>query len=253
MADAVKSADRVLDVLVLLAAHPRGLRFNEICDRLQWPRSSAHALLGTLAARGFLDLHENTRTYTIGVRTWEVGQAFLGGRDLAADALPHMEVLSRDLNETVQLAILDGRDNVYIAKVDSEQPLALSSRVGIRLPAHVTGVGKVLLADLGDDEVRELFTEADFPRFTSTTITTLDQLLTALAQVRTAGHAIDDGEYTPGVQCLAVAVRGRSGQAVAGLSVSVPDIRLDEDLRSRMLSGLQRAAAAIGARWGHSG
>src|SRR5450759_3410937 len=94
MVESVKSADRVLDVLALLSNNMRGMTFTDICSELGWPKSSTHGLLATLQSRGFLDLNESDRRYSIGIRTWEVGQAYLGGQDLAQDALPYMQAVS---------------------------------------------------------------------------------------------------------------------------------------------------------------
>jgi len=113
MVESVKSADRVLDVLTLLSKNMRGMTFTDICSELGWPKSSTHGLLATLQSRGFLDLNESDRRYSVGIRTWEVGQAYLGGQDLAQDALPYMQELCDDINETVQLAVLDGRENAH--------------------------------------------------------------------------------------------------------------------------------------------
>ena len=251
MVESVKSADRVLDVLTLLSKNMRGMTFTDICSELGWPKSSTHGLLATLQSRGFLDLNESDRRYSVGIRTWEVGQAYLGGQDLAQDALPYMQELCDDINETVQLAVLDGRENVYIGKVDAMQPLALASRVGIRLPAHVTGVGKVLLAGLAEPTLDGLFAGAEFVKYTPKTISSLARLKQALREVRANGFAQDGGEYTRGVYCIAVPILDEGGATVAAMSVSVPDVRLTDDLKERMLSGLLAKAAGVSGRLGY--
>lgn len=251
MAESVKSADRVLDVLTLLSMTMRGKTFTDICSELGWPKSSTYQLLATLQNRGFLDLNEADRRYSIGIRTWEVGQAYLGGQDLAHDALPYMQELCDDINETVQLAVLDGRENVYIGKVDAMQPLALASRVGSRLPAHVTGLGKVLLAGLSEPALDILFADAEFVKYTPKTISSLPQLKRALKQIRANGYAQDAGEYTLGVYCIAVPILGQRGATAAALSVSVPDVRLTDDFKERMLTGLRDKAAGVSGRLGY--
>lgn len=253
IAESIKSADRALDLLEAVAAHPGGLTFTEVVDTLGWPRSSTHGLLATLTRRGFLVLDEPSRRYAVGVRAWEVGRSFLGGEDLATLARPAMQALRDDLNETVQLAVLDGRENVYVAKVDSSHPLALVSRVGARLPAHVTGVGKMMLSALPDDAVEALFEEVELRAYTPQSITDVRSLVAELRAIRDRGYSMDRGEFTRGVFCVAFPVRDSGGTTVAAVSVTVPDARVTDDLIERMRIGSQGCVEKISARLGWSG
>lgn len=246
----VKSAARVLDVLEHLAATPDGVSFPTLCTELGLPKSSLHALLATLVDRGWVYLHESTRQYRIGVRAWQAGRSFAGLDALAQLAQPHLEAASAELNETVQLAVLDGTDNVYVAKVDSDHPLQLVSRVGARLPAYATGLGKVLLADLDPDELRRRMSGVEFQRFTDQTITDLGALENALDEARTSGFAQDEGEYTNGVFCVAVPVVDAIGTVVAAMSCSVPSPRFDGTDRARevLIDTLTRHGRALSER-----
>ncbi|WP_268961274.1 IclR family transcriptional regulator [Nonomuraea cypriaca] len=247
----VKSAGRALEVIELLTRRPRGLSFTEICEELELPKSSGHGLLATMVRRGFLRLDDAGRRYTLGIRVWEAGQAYLWAIDLERAAKPIMEAIRDDLNEVVQLAVLDGTDNVYVAKVDPDQALVLASRVGARIPAHTTALGKVLLAGLEEAELRRRFEGREFVRFTRTTIASLADLEVELAGVRRGGHAIDQGEYTAGVFCVGVPVRDHNGGVRAGMSVSVPEVRLTPALRRRMLHALEKGAGELSAHLGY--
>lgn len=246
----VKSAGRVLDVLEHLAMTPDGVSFPALLTALGLPKSSLHALLATLVDRGWVYLHESTRQYRIGVRAWQTGRSFVGLDTLAQLAQPHLEAARDEINETVQLAVLDGTDNVYVAKVDSQHPLQLVSRVGARLPAYATGLGKVLLADLDPDELRRRMSGIEFQRFTDRTITELDALEAALGQARTNGFAQDEGEYTDGVFCIAVPIVDATGTVVAAMSCSVPSPRFDgsEEARSSLLATLSKHGQALSER-----
>ena len=245
MAEGVKSAERVLDVLELLADRPQGLTFNEIREALGLPKSSAYALLQTMTARRFLWFDPSTRCYAVGLRTWQTGQSYSALSDLQQAALPHLRAAREALDETVQLAVLDGTDNVYVGTVDSEQKLALASRVGARLPAYATGLGKALLSGLDDDEVRRRFTGVAFHRFTPATIGDVDRLVAELAGVRRRGYASDRGEYTAGVSCVAVPVHDAAGGVCAAMSVSVPQVRMTPALRRTALSVLTDQTARL--------
>lgn len=242
----VKSARRVLDILELLARHHDGATFSQIASELALPRSSLHGLLATLGDRRWISYDEGTRTYRVGVRSWEVGQAFDSITNLQLIAKPHVQAAKDELEETVQLGVLDGLEVVYIAKVQSDHPLQLVSSVGMRLPAYATGIGKVLLAALPVDELHRRLAGVELMQYTSNTATSVPDLQTRLDAVRSKGYGTDDAEYTAGVFCVAVPVRDGLGTVVAALSCSVPDARLRrEDDRGRLARVLNRYARAI--------
>jgi IclR family acetate operon transcriptional repressor len=237
----VKSADRLLDVLELLTVDTDGLPFSEITARLKWPKSSAHALLLTMERRGYLARDPETRAYRLGIRAWEAGQAYRFHDDLALHALRR---IVDEVDETVQLAVRSGTDNVYLAKVDSQQAMQLVSRVGSRIPAHATGLGKVLLSALSDEALDELYRGVALKRFTPNTITDLGRLKEALAEVRDRGYAIDEEEFAVGFRCIAVSISG-SHQRVIAISCSIPSARLDTSKALRILTLLQEGAAEL--------
>ncbi|WP_238007108.1 IclR family transcriptional regulator [Dactylosporangium sp. AC04546] len=224
----VKSAERALDLMEYLAAHRSGATFPQISQDLGFPKSSLHALLGTLVGRGWIYLDEERRLYRIGVRVWETAQSFAYLDSLAHRAEPHLRAARDQLNETVQLAVLDGIDNVYIAKVEADHPLRLVSRVGMRLPAYATGLGKVLLAFLDPADLKARLEGVAMRRFTQHTIATSQQLFERVKEIRERGFGEDDGEYTPGVFCVAVPVRDATGRVVAAMSCSIPRVRLGD-------------------------
>lgn len=250
VSDAVKSAERVLLVIDALTATPSGLTFAQLCDQLQIPRSSAHGLLKTMTGRGYLVLGAD-RAYRLGIRIFEAGQAYAQAFGLASAARPHLIAARDTLNETVQLAVLDGIENVYVAKEDGNHRLTLVSHIGGRLPAYATALGKVLLAGLSDDEVAQRFDGVRLERFTPTTITSRSRLLAELRTVREQGFATDNAEHTDGVFCTAVPVRDHSGATVAAISVSVPGIRNDPARRDKVLSILTREAQSLSNSLGY--
>ncbi|GAA4715535.1 IclR family transcriptional regulator [Phytohabitans rumicis] len=248
--ETVKSAQRVLAILELLTARAAQLTFTEIAGALGYPRSSLHSLLATLVQSGWAELDPVTRRYALGIRAWQAGNAYLRAVELADRAQPYMEQVRDALDETVQLAVRDGRHNVYVAKADGSQLLVLASAVGRRLAAHATGVGKVLLADLPEAERRALLSAQPLERYTGNTLTDLDRLEKELALIRQRGHSMDNEEYTLGVRCVAVPVRDHSGRVVAGLSVSVPTIRFDQARADQALALLTTASAGLSAALG---
>ncbi len=247
---AVKSADRVLTVLDLLAARGPST-FSEIVAALMLPNSSAHNLLQTMVRRDYLEFDPDARTYGLGLRLWQVAQAYGGNRDLVTVARPLMRQVVDVTGETVQLARLDGVENVYLAIAESPHPMKLVSAVGARLYAHATGLGKALLAALPDDEVRALLTGIPLPAFTPYTITDVDTILTALREIRARGYATDDEEYVIGCRCVAMTVRDDTGEVVAAMSVSIPTPRHTPAIADRARVTLRDAVEELQRRLGY--
>lgn len=226
-AQSVKSAQRTLEILEVVAKYGDGIGFVELSSLLPYPKSSLHGLLQTIVGMRWLIFDPVQREYSVGVKPWEIGQAFLPSRELVVRARQFLRETNLELGETVQLGILDDLDIVYIDKVEGTRPLRLFSRVGSRLPAYVTGIGKALLAGLDDAVLESRFAGATLEGYTNKTITAGDDLIRVLREVRRQGYAVDDGEYTLGVYCVAVPIRDRGGSVVAAMSCSLPKSRLD--------------------------
>jgi IclR family acetate operon transcriptional repressor len=252
MSAVVKSADRTLAILELLIDHPDGLTLVEIQRELDIPKSSTYMLLTTMASRGFLEQDPGSRRFRVGIRLWQAGQSYVVVSDLEQLAIPYMERLRDQLNETVQLATLDGTDNIYVAKVDADQQLRLASRVGVRLPAYATGIGKALLSQLDDDDIRQRFAGVKFQRYTPQTLGSLSALLGAVREIRERGYAVDNSEYTPGVYCIAVPLSGRPGAPRAALSVSFPEVRKTPALIKQTIASVTTVGQEICSRMGYA-
>ncbi|MBO9523511.1 MAG: IclR family transcriptional regulator [Nocardioidaceae bacterium] len=254
-AGSIKSAERVLDLLQLVASEPSdSLTFSDIRTRLDLPKSSLHGLLRVLTDRGFLTLDPENKTYRIGVRAWQVGQQFRFATQLASAANSHLSEARVELNETFQVAILDGVENVYVAKEESDQPLRLVSEVGSRLPAYTTGLGKVLLAGLSPSEVERRFKGRRLVKFTPSTVATREELEQQLESVRELGYAEDHGEFTEGVYCVAVPILTSTGSTLAAVSCSIPSARLPDvsSVRDQALRVLRKCATSISVSMGES-
>ena len=248
----VKSADRVLTLIQLLTEHGPGLTFTELQEATGWPRSSLYGLVRTMAERNHLSFNSQTQKYRIGIRLWEAGQGFELGVELVDLAMPHMEAAKEQLGETVQLAVLDGVENVYIAKSGASHTLRLDSFVGARLPAFATGIGKVLLAALEEAELDHRLRDVILVPYTSTTISDMGALREALRQIRTQGYAVDNQECTLGVCCYAVPIFGSAGAVVASISVSIPSVRVSEGIEEEALRVLSETSGNLSAELGYS-
>ncbi|MGZ4531424.1 MAG: IclR family transcriptional regulator [Mycobacteriaceae bacterium] len=248
----VKSAARTIDVLELLAAHEGGLTLQEIADRLGMAKSSTHGLLTTLLERAVIRTTTVDRrsVYKLGHRIFEIGQAYALTTDLVQDGQETTRQLSERSGETAHLAVLDHDHVVYLAKHEGNHAVRMVSVVGQRLPAHGTGVGKVLLAGLEDAEVQRRYGDpAALAPLTPHTITDLPTLLSDLAEIRAAGVAHEQEESSEGVGCVAAPVYNHMG-LVAGLSVSVPMSRLPRKRRAELVAQVRGCAESLSIRLG---
>lgn len=240
----VKSASRLMTIFEHLAK-VGSASFPAIVRDLDLPNSSAHELLQTAWTRGFLEHDPVTRSYRLGIRLWQVGQAYSVDSSLVAAAQPLMDALVASTQETVQFARLDGLENVYLAIAESPHPMKLVSSVGARLSAHATGVGKVLLAGLDDERLRALLSGVELRRDTSATITDPETLIAECRQIRVRGFGEDREEYVTGCRCIAMPVHDDSGRVVAAMSVSVPTPRFDEAMSELIHRELRTTVATL--------
>lgn len=242
---AVKSAKRALDTLQALAGSEEGFTFTELISFLGIPKSSMYWLLQTMEPSGWVRYDDSTKRYRIGPTAWEVGVKYLRHPDLPTLALRHLRSARDQVHETIQLAVLDGVENVYVAKAESQNALRFVSEVGTRLPAYSTALGKVLLSHLSDADLRERFDAVEFVPFTARTIKSFDALVAELEKVRVQGYAIDDGDFVEGVSCVAVQITDENDAAIAAISCSMPSSHSGDHSLEAIVDQLRHAAEAI--------
>lgn len=248
----VKSAARVFEIFGLLVNHPDGLSLTQICGELQLPKSSAHALLNTMVVHGYLREGLRERTYRLGPALFELGSAYIASTNLVSDGWEIVRTTARMCNETVHLAVLDGNEVLYVAKEEGTNTIRMVSAVGKRFPAYATGVGKVLLANLSDAELlQRIPDDAVLPVITPNTVTNPSELRTLIATARNNGYALDYEESTPGLCCVAAPVYDAQGQIVAGMSVSVPNIRFTDERRIQLLELIRTQANSLSTILGY--
>lgn len=240
---------RSFDVLGVFCQGPaEQLSLAEISRRTGLPKSTAHRLLATLVSLGAVERVGSA--YRLGMRMFEIGEHVPRKRDLREAALPFMEDLYEVTHETVHLAVLDGPEVLYIERIQGHHKhRQLASRVGGRLPAYCTGVGKALLA-FNPEAAAGIVKGVRLDARTPYTITSPELLLDELSSIRRSRLSFDREENALGIYCVATAIL-RGGQAVAALSVTGPahsthQERVGSALRTAGL-GLQRVLASVPA------
>jgi IclR family acetate operon transcriptional repressor len=161
-----------------------------------------------------------------------------------------MHGLMAETGETANLAIADGGQVVFISQVETHEPIRAFFRPGTRGPIHASGIGKALLAYQPPDAIERIVREQGLPAFTPHTITDPDRLVTELAAIRARGWAVDDGERTEGMRCIAAPIFNEFREATAGVSISGPTERMErsrgDDLGARVRAAADRITRAIG-------
>lgn len=222
---ALQTVQKIGPVLDLFTIERPEWGVSEVATAIEVPRSSAHALLSSLVDIGLLNCRTRGR-YRIGWRVVELGLALRGTIDVRSCAAPVIDRLVEKYGETAHLAVMDRGHVLYVDKVVGNHNITVQgARVGARLEAHCTAVGKVLLAQLHDTEIHRYMNERELRRLTPTTITDPGALLDNLNAIRSSGYAFDLGEAVTEVNCVAAPVRDDMGSVVASVSMSVPASR----------------------------
>lgn len=227
----------------------RELGVSELARRLDLATSTVHRLLATLTAEKLLD--RSPGGYRLGLALFDLGANVSPHLDLHEAALPVMATLRHSTGETVQLAVLDGLESVYIDRLESPHTVRIFARVGTRLPATTTSTGKVLLAALDPEELDRRLAGWSARRHTPFTIVDEQTLRTRLREIAGRGWADNREESRVGVVSVGAPVHDAAGTVIAALSVAAPTDRAGPVPLRRIRAGVVEAAAVISRRLGH--
>lgn len=240
-ASSVQVLDRSLKLLELVA-EADGAVLTDLADRSAMAPSTVHRLLTSLAQHGMVAHDDETGAWTIGVKAFEIGTAYLRFRKLGTISRPFLKQLMEASGETANIAIEEDGDVVFISQAESHAPMRAFFRPGRRGPIHASGIGKAILSTWADSQIEALLKGRSLQHFTDKTRDTLPVLLTDMAEIRSRGWSVDDEEHTLGMRCVAAPIFDEYGEAIAGISISGPAVRLPDE-RVAALGPVVRAAA----------
>lgn len=243
-ANVIQSLARGLAVIRAMGQASAPLTITEVAGNTGLTRAGARRILLTLETLGYVRL--KGRHFALTPRIMELGRAFEGSDVLWDITEPHLNALAAETVETASAGVLDDLEIVYVLRVKPARRLHFALGPGARLPAHVSSMGRVLLADLATRQLDFYFARATIERYTASTIVDENALRRVIAQAGEQGHAIVVGEMDETITGVSVPVRNPSGQAVAALNISTAQARVSqEELRNRILPRLLDAAAQI--------
>lgn len=234
--------ERAFAILETMADAGGVIGLSQLAERADLPLATIHRLVRTLVDLGYVR-QEQSRLYALGSRLMRLSDT--SAKLVGTWARPAMAAAVAELGESVNLAMLDGDEIVYVAQVQpSSNFMRMFTEVGRRTVPHATAVGKAILAHRSDDDVVALLRRTGMPRHTEHTLVEPADFLAALALTRERGYAVDEGEQEVGVRCVAVVVQD-APQPMA-LSMSGPLTRMSDEVVDRAVPVLQAAAADIG-------
>lgn len=236
----IRAVDRVLDLLDVLRARPRGASLAQVARAAGLPRSSAFRYLATLEPRGYVERDGGGRVYRLGAALAGDGPRL---RALSDAARPLLEALRDRFQETINLGVLEGSRVAYLDVLESPMAMRFAARPGDRDRVHSTSLGKALMAQLPDDDVRRILEAEGMVAVTPRTITDPDEYLRQVATVRETGFALDYGENEEHGGCVAVAIVG--ADVPAAISLSAPTSRLSPPGIDEVASALRETAARV--------
>ncbi|WP_319520559.1 IclR family transcriptional regulator C-terminal domain-containing protein [uncultured Martelella sp.] len=243
---------KVFSVLETLAEN-RTAGLADIAQRAMTSKSTTHRLLHTMIDLGYVEQDPDTEKYELSLRLFSLAAHSLTGQaDLLRIADKVMSRISRATGESINLGVLDGREQrvVYIHQYDSTYSLSMNSTLGKRNPLHSTSLGKALLAFRDDEEIEERLADMKMEVSAPGTITDKDAFRAELMQTRARGYSEEIEESEVGVRCLAAPILNQAGKSVAAISVSFPVMRFDESRKDEyletLLSATRDASQAFG-------
>jgi len=224
----------------------------EVATKLKMAKSSTHDLMSSLAKLGFLNKTEDNR-YRLGWKLVTLSETLLATTELRKEARPVMEDIASQYQETLHLAVLDDTQAVYVDKLEGRQAVRVElTSLGARLYAHCSALGKVLLANSDEEDVKRIIKSAGLPRFTDNTITDEKELFQELVKIQKQGFAYDLEEILPDLCCVAAPIHNHKGQVIAAISMSLPTYRFKRS-QTDFRDGVMRAAKRISKRLGYYG
>jgi len=251
-----QSLERGLAILSSFHSDRQLIGVSELSRELELSRSTAHRYISTLARLGYLQQDQDSKRYRLGPKVLDLGFSAINSMDLREISAPHLRQLSDKTGYTVNLAILDGTDVVYIERCRTARPgqweIDLNLHVGARLPAYCTAMGKAILAFVPEDRREEIIAQIDFAPRGPNTITDPQAFRDELARIRESGIAVNNEELAYGLRSIAAPIHSHSGEVVSALNLAVHRTMVSMDeLIARLGPAVRQTARDISLGMGH--
>ncbi|MDR4949862.1 IclR family transcriptional regulator [Neobacillus cucumis] len=249
-----KSAERALDLLVLLAKADSALTLNEICIEMDMPKSSGFELVQTLLYKGFIEMDDSRlKTYRLGLAAFETGMAYQTNMEITQLARPFLLELNKQTGSTVFLGVEDKGKVVYLDKAENFSVMRPTAKLGSRRFLHTTGVGKALLAAMPDEKIEYLYSDGEISRKTPFSMVTMSDILLDMKGIRERGYSIDDREDNEEMYCMGSAIFDQANQPVGAISIASVYSSLTPERKEMVSKLITETALKLSNQLGYSG
>lgn len=247
----VQSLNRAFSIIEALGNSGSGLSLASLCAATGLNKSTIHHLLATMKERGYV-MQDAAGFYRLTFKICLLSRQLIDGVNMVGMAKPHLQKLCARAQEMVHLVVREGNCVVYLYREEFwDSPAGrIVSNVGLYRAMHTTAAGKSIMATMTDGEIREYWRQADKTKITSATIEELDALLRDVDDARRRGFAIDNEENTPGIRCMAVALKDFTGRAAAAISISGAKSRMTNKRMRELTPQILRTRDEIVASMG---
>lgn len=244
----IQSVDRAIKIIKCFD-HFDELGITEISKLLGLHKSTTFGIVSTLYANGILDKNENTGKYKLGLELYRLGTKV--NLSLRSIVLPYLEHLVEIYEETANLVVMQDLSVVYLEKVESSHSMRISTSVGGRKPLYCTAVGKAILAYLPPDELQRKLDRIEFVKFTDNTITSKEDLIKALIEIKQRGYAEDNEELEIGLCCISAPILNQYSYPIGAISVSGPKSRMNTEVNAKISKTLVGFTMEISKKLGY--
>lgn len=248
----IEALHRGLRVLEVFSEENSSLSLVQIADACGLDKSTAFRFVHTLEELGYLERDPDSKRYRPGLKVLKLGFSAISHLDIVQLARPYLKALSQEIDEATNMALRDGPEIVYVARISPLQLVNINLRIGSRLPVHCTSMGKAHLLDLEQPALERLLGKGPYQIFTPNTITGLEQLVADLAQARHHGYTVGDEELAVGMRSVAAPVRNAAGEIAAAINVSVSSARVSrQELEAHLAVAVVESARHISTALGN--
>jgi IclR family pca regulon transcriptional regulator len=217
----IQSVSRALSILELFSDTRPALSVSEVAELTGLNRATCYRFCQTLRQLGYLE-ELGDRRFRPGLKAVSLAHSALSSRELPELAMPYLQRLREEINETVNMGLLDDTEVVYVARVLSDHLISLRLYVGSRLPAYASSLGRAILAFLPEEEAESIIDRSELKQLTDHTIVNRKRLTAELKQIRERGYALNDQEIANGLRGVAAPVLTEFGQPLAAINISIP-------------------------------
>lgn len=253
MQEVVQSVERSLSIVEVLSEYDEGLGLTEISEKVDLHKSTVHRLLYTLMVKGYVKQNEDTNKYKLTLKLFELGSKKVEKMNVVTAARPLLQELMEKTNEVIHLVVREGTEIIYIAKVESQNPIRMYSKIGKRSQVYCTAVGKSMLAHMTDNEVLNIWNSSKIEKLTEYTITDFNKFKEVIKDVREKGYAIDEQENEIGIRCTATSILDYKGDVCGAISISGSIISFKEEKIEEFSKLIIEYAGKISRELGYRG